>query len=110
MSWQALLAEARDGSRLRHSPHHGEIHWRAVAATGLELARRDLRVDPAICVAFAVLHDCRRVREHRDPQHGPAAAGVARSSKALLALLGAERAPLVAEACFHHEGGRARRD
>ncbi|MBB1491469.1 MULTISPECIES: hypothetical protein [unclassified Paracoccus (in: a-proteobacteria)] len=110
MSWTALLAQARTGARLRHSPHHGEVHWRAVAATGLELARRDLRADPAICMAFAVLHDCRRVSEHRDPRHGPAAAGVAQSSETLLALLGSDRAALVAEACFHHEGGKPRRD
>lgn len=110
MNWPALLAQAREGSRLRHSPTHGERHWRAVAATGLELARRDRRVDPAICVAFAVLHDCRRVSEHRDPPHGPAAAGVARSSETLRAMLGADRAALVAEACFFHEGGAARRD
>jgi|GEM_PF-6904055 len=110
MSWKGLLAEARNGSKLRHSPHHGEGHWRAVAATGLELARRDSRVDPAIGVAFGVLHDCRRLTESRDPHHGPAAAGVARSSEVLLALLGAERVALVAEACFHHEGGKARRD
>lgn len=110
MTWPALLAEARSGSRLRHSPVHGERHWRAVAATGLELARRDGRVDPAICLAFAVLHDCRRVNEHRDPRHGPAAADVAQSSAPLHALLGADRAGLVAEACLHHEGGKPRRD
>lgn len=88
MSWMALLAQAQSGARLRHSPHHGEVHWRAVAATGLELARRDSRVDAAICLSFAVLHDCRRVSEHRDPHHGPAAAEVARSSEALLARTG----------------------
>lgn len=104
MSWEGLLAEARAGSRLKASPDHGERHWRAVAATGLEIARRDDRADAAICVAFAVLHDCRRVSEYRDPQHGPAAARVARESRALRDLLGEERADIVATACHDHEG------
>lgn len=104
MSWEGLLAEARAGSRLKASPDHGERHWRAVAATGLEIARRDDRADAAICVAFAVLHDCRRVSEYRDPQHGPAAARVARESRTLRDLLGEERAEIVATACHDHEG------
>ena len=104
MSWESLLAEARSGSKLKASPDHGERHWRAVAATGLELARRDDRADAGICMAFAVLHDCRRVSEYRDPQHGPSAARVARASAALRALLGEERAGIVETACHDHEG------
>lgn len=108
MSWQALLAEARAGARLSDSPDHGERHWRAVAAIGFEIARRDGRADPAVCLAFAVLHDCRRISEYRDPRHGPAAARMARASQVLPALIGAERTEIVAHACHDHEGGPPR--
>lgn len=110
MTWPDLLAEARQGSALRGSPAHGERHWRAVAAVGLRIARADARVAADICVAFAVLHDCRRVSETRDPLHGAAAARVAQGSTVLPALLGPSRADLVAEACRHHNGGAPRPD
>lgn len=110
MSWTELIAEARAGAALRHSPAHGERHWRAVAAVGLRIAGLDARVAPDVCLAFAILHDCRRVSEHRDPQHGPRAADVARGSAVLAGLLGPQRAELVAAACHDHNGGAPRQD
>ena len=64
-----VLSEAwRRDSRL-----HGEAHWYAVAATGLDLAV-DTGADPKIVFAFGLLHDTRRENEARDPRHGPRAA------------------------------------
>ncbi len=68
-----VLSEAwRRDSRL-----HGEAHWYAVAATGLDLAA-DTGADHAVVLAFGLLHDTRRENEARDPQHGPRAAVFAR--------------------------------
>ena len=58
----------------RESAWHGEMHWRCVAATGLELASTDANVDRAMVFCFGLLHDARRVNEAVDPEHGPRAA------------------------------------
>jgi uncharacterized protein len=68
--WELAAADAR----LWRSPLHGEHHANRVAETGVELARRTAGADPAVVFAFAVLHDCRRRSERRDPEHGPRAA------------------------------------
>lgn len=56
------------------APVHGEHHWLSVALTGLALAARDSRVDPAFVVAFAILHDAERKSDGVDMTHGQRAA------------------------------------
>ena len=53
---------------------HGEEHWKAVAITGLAIARQTPGADPAFIVAFAQLHDLMRENDGRDPEHGERAA------------------------------------
>lgn len=60
------------------SPWHGDAHWRCVALTGLELARRTPGADPGFIVTFAMLHDTMRENEYDDPEHGARAAGLYR--------------------------------
>jgi hypothetical protein len=55
----AILADAWR----RDSPIHGEEHWRAVTATGLELAGAD--ADRAVVFLFGLLHDTRRRTDGR---------------------------------------------
>lgn len=105
--WDDLRAEAIDGARLRASPWHGERHWRTVAALGLELAQDDPRLDPAVLLAFGLIHDCRRENEHRDTRHGHRSAEFARANAALLALVGPTRRDTVALACKLHNGSPA---
>lgn len=61
---QAPLGDSRD---------HGDVHWRAVAATALDLAEREEGIDARIVLLFALLHDSRRQNEMDDPDHGRAA-------------------------------------
>lgn len=75
---------------------HGPRHWKCVALTGLELARRDPRIDLPTVYAFAQLHDSQRVSEFGDAEHGPRAAEIA------LALIDAPGLPL-----FERGGERA---
>jgi uncharacterized protein len=57
---------------------HGVAHWARVLENGLRLAgETGANVD--VVRLFAVLHDCRRVNEGTDPDHGPRAAELARS-------------------------------
>lgn len=107
MSWQALLDRARAGARLAGSPVHGERHWRAVAALGIELAQADGRADPRVALAFGMLHDCRREAESGDPQHGPRAAQAFADDPLLPQLLGPEGRAQVLRACEIHTRARA---
>src|SRR5256885_2798952 len=52
------------------SPVHGDHHWRCVAATGHRLLRAGEPADPAVVLAFALLHDSKRRNDAHDPGHG----------------------------------------
>ncbi len=107
--WRNLLDEACDGSMLRASPWHGEMHWRAVGAVGLEIARRRPLVDAGVVLAFAMIHDARRENEDYDPEHGLRAMRLAVSSKTLRLILPADRISHLADACLMHEKGEVDR-
>jgi uncharacterized protein len=102
----ALLAEVRAGSALRHSSVHGEQHWRAVAQAGLVLCRELPRADAEVVFLFALLHDARRENENVDPLHGPRAAALANELAQTGAVaLSAPRLALLEEACTLHDTG-----
>ena len=56
---------------------HGEEHWHAVTATGLDLAVDEPGADPELLFLFGLLHDTRRQSDGRDREHGPRAAAFA---------------------------------
>lgn len=106
-----LLDAVRADALLRSSRAHGEGHWLAVAATGLELhahstAARMRAPDPLLVVLFGLLHDCRRENETYDPEHGHRAADVAASlhTCGLLTLEQTELDVLVEACMLHHSG------
>lgn len=74
--FQTLVRFAQDGSRLPDSDMHGDAHWRAVAAQGLEVASLCNLGSKGrqIAALFGLFHDCRRENEHYDPSHGARAA------------------------------------
>ncbi len=98
----AILAGAwRTDSRL-----HGEEHWRCVAATGLRLVALAGEGDAHVAVAFGLVHDTRRVNDHRDPGHGLRAAAYARELQATgLLALDDDRLELLCHACALHADG-----
>jgi len=107
----ALLGAVRSDALLVGSAAHGEGHWLAVAATGLDLHAHAVNTtldvpDPLLLVLFGLLHDCRRENEQRDPGHGPRAADLTRglSTAGLLRLAPAEL-DVIVEACTLHDTG-----
>lgn len=54
--------------------HHGIEHWVRVERNGLWLAGLVPGVDTTIVRLFATLHDCQRMDDGWDPEHGPRAA------------------------------------
>jgi len=61
----------------RETHLHGEEHWHAVTATGLDLAVDEPGADPELLFLFGLLHDTRRQSDGRDREHGPRAAAFA---------------------------------
>lgn len=87
-------------------PHgiHGAGHWARVMENGLRLASRT-HANPRVVQAFAVLHDCCRLHDGTDPEHGPRAAEFAATvPRSILPLTAAELA-FVVEACADHARG-----
>jgi uncharacterized protein len=52
---------------------HGVDHWEQVKDNGRMLALQ-LGVDPLVVELFSYLHDCKRIDDHHDPEHGERAA------------------------------------
>jgi len=90
---------------------HGDGHWRCVAATGARLIEAGEPADPAVVRHFALLHDCRRLDDGEDPEHGPRAAAYARrlAERGLLALSD-EQLDLLVRACRDHTGATTTTD
>ena len=90
----------------RESPWHGEVHWRCVAATGLDLASGESGVDRPLVFCFGLLHDTRRENEAVDPEHGARAAAFAGELRAEGALpLCDRRFTVLVEALRLHSSG-----
>jgi uncharacterized protein len=102
-----VLAEAwRRDSRL-----HGEGHWYAVTATGLDLAADEPGTDSEIVFLFGLLHDTRRETEGRDRGHGPRAATFTRELREAVAFtLEADRLDLLCHALERHAYGEVSDD
>jgi len=64
------------GLPAENSIDHGPKHWKSVALVGLQLARRDHRIDLFNVFVFAQLHDSQRLSEFEDPEHGQRAAQI----------------------------------
>lgn len=90
----------------RDSHLHGEAHWHAVTATGLDLAAGEPGVDPELVFLFGLLHDTRRTSDGHDREHGPRAAAFAVELHAAGTFeLAAERLELLRFALERHAFG-----
>jgi uncharacterized protein len=101
----ALLREAEARFVLGSGSVHGPAHWKAVLANGMTLAD-ELEADRDLVAAFALLHDCRREDEWRDPRHGARAADVAIELNSRFYNFEPERLALLTEALHRHDAGK----
>lgn len=72
----SLVEDACSGSLFPESEDHGVDHWRGVADQALFLADgfRVSRAERVAAFVFGAVHDCRRVNDGWDPEHGARAA------------------------------------
>lgn len=68
-----FLKLALDGFALPQSQEHGVAHWARVRAHGVRMAKH-YDLDPRVPSLFGLFHDCKRLNEYYDPEHGPRAA------------------------------------
>jgi uncharacterized protein len=81
---------------------HGVAHWARVLENGLRLAE-NTGADVEVVRLFAIFHDCRRVNEFNDPEHGPRAAALAVERQAdWLPHLSSAQLRLLQRACEGH--------
>jgi hypothetical protein len=87
--------------------HHGLWHWMKVDWNVIQLCKKAKSADLAVCRAFAYLHDCRRVNEVDDPEHGNRAAAYAQElfDNGELSLTGEQLAKLKEAIVGHELGG-----
>ncbi len=88
---------------------HGVAHWARVYENGLRLAEETGAIVDVVRL-FAVLHDCRRINEHTDPDHGPRAAEFARTLRGHLFDLPDHEFDLLHRACAGHTHERTHPD
>jgi uncharacterized protein len=94
-----------------HSRLHGIDHWKRVEKNGLRLARstrstRSSGADPIVVTCFAYLHDCMRMNEGHDPEHGKRGAEYARGLRGEIIDLTDEQFEILTFACTWHTAGR----
>jgi uncharacterized protein len=100
----ALMALLRSQFALDWTGIHGAPHWARVRVNGLLLAEAT-GARPDVVELFSVLHDARRLNDHRDPLHGRRAAELARSLRGTLVRLDDHAFELLALACIGHSDG-----
>ncbi len=70
LNLRLILHRVLEDYTLPWNGFHGVAHWARVLENGLRLAE-ETGAAIEVVQLFAVLHDCRRVNEHDDPEHGP---------------------------------------
>ena len=101
----ALVTTVAGLAALSGSRIHGQQHWQTVAAFGLTLAQETPGADPVVALLFGILHDCLRVDDHGDPDHGRRAGALARAMNGGLFHLDAARQQTLETALSLHVDG-----
>ena len=101
----ALLNAIRDASPNARSRWHGESHWLGVLAAAVRILERGSPADPAVLLAFCLLHDAQRRSEGRDARHGERAAAFADRLHGELLRLNPRQRDLLRRALIDHDCG-----
>ena len=108
----AVLSEAKKVFALNSAwTQHGPRHWLQMEKNVIMLGAQTPGCDMEVARLFALLHDCRRQNEGRDPEHGARAAEFTQKlyDNGILGLDPGRLATLKF-AMTHHNGGRVSGD
>jgi uncharacterized protein len=99
-----LISLLESESRLYRSTIHGLPHWKTVERNGIYLSEHT-GADSKVISYFSYFHDCMRVNEDHDPEHGPRAARFLKEKRDALGLTDDQFKQLY-HACSGHTHGR----
>ena len=108
-SYDQLRAHATSIFACGNHSIHGPGHWRNVEDSFLLIAPT-AGADMVVGRLFAILHDCCRVDDESDLEHGPRAAKLIRSLAGVVINLDAARLDQLVFAVQHHTGGKLSED
>jgi uncharacterized protein len=101
---------AREQFCLHRASIHGLGHWKQVAENGIVLSTQP-GTDGIVVQLFALLHDCKRMDEYTDTEHGQRAAEFAvRIRSQHLKALSDEQFEKLHWACAYHNHGQVHDD
>jgi len=83
---------------------HSINHWNDVYLNGIILSKQD-GVDPMVVTAFAYMHDCKRINDMIDPDHGKRASAFIDTLDPSDLGLNANQVILLKTACDGHTDG-----
>lgn len=99
----ALVRAVVRASTSKGSTVHGVRHWKQTMWASCRLLAEEPRADPAVALVFGLVHDCLRVLEAADPEHGLRAARlVIELVREHLLDLSDDQLEMVKAACEHH--------
>ena len=101
---QKIIKLAKEQFILEDHNIHGFDHWDEVEKNGIMLANQP-GVDLIVVRLFAHIHDCKRLDDHQDPEHGDRSADYVREIESELDFLTKTQIEQLWEACkYHHKG------
>jgi uncharacterized protein len=98
-----LLAEHEFSRHMNLNGVHGSNHWNRVRENGLVLAKLN-GANPTLIALFSIFHDCQRLSEGLDGQHGHASAQYLVDHRGLIPL-NDDDFELLRNACYYHNSG-----
>jgi uncharacterized protein len=101
----ALVSAVAAFAPMSTSSIHGPQHWQTVAAFGTILARETPGADPIVALLFGILHDCQRLDDGHDPDHGRRAGALVPALNGGLFRLEEQRLTTLATAISLHVDG-----
>jgi len=104
-----ICREILDGYPLPPDGIHGVHHWARVLENGKRLAY-GTTANIEVVTLFSLFHDCRRMNDGDDPDHGLRGAELAASLRGSLFDLGDGEFRLLHEACSLHTAGLTEAD
>lgn len=103
--YDSLINTVLENSRNKESVLHGIHHWQCVAWTGYHLSKEVEGCDAAVVLLFAIFHDCMRINDGVDPDHGKRAGMFARTLQERLYRISPSQMDILQEACAAHTYG-----
>jgi uncharacterized protein len=109
VEWHPIVHEVIDGFKLDINDIHGIHHWSRVLVNGMRLAKKT-GANHKVLIAFALLHDCQRENDGRDPEHGLRGAQHGKLIRAQMPSMSDVEFDLFFDAAERHTQGRVDAD